>query len=512
MVAKKKQDNNSQQSPSPQQEDLSSLQNRVEQLEHDKPLHEMIEAIYLELGRALHGISNITDSSLPEFLEQYSEKTNQQLGHYLQGLQEKLALTEKAVQETNEAFKRELEQKNSELDNLKKELQDNKSKLNHSNTELNHKINEINNLENELQDNNSKLNHSNTELNHKINEINNLENELHDKNNELIRLEDKLEREQELRREDIANLQNELQYKDSEVLNLRETLTREQQARQEITSRFWTDKDNLLQEKEHYKSLFQFRDYENSKLTGKANSLSRENAKLKNTADTLSSWIDQLEKGILTLLHSKRWKIGSAAGEFQRKITFRPKQPMPEDHLKDIIHKHNNWKQGNPDLLKTIRRSSDQKHPVQAQSVDGKYHQKNITLLTGWIEELQKSTNTLLQSKRWKTGNAVGELKRKMLLRSKEPMPNDYINGVFEDYNSKKIHTKDKAGLKTLESIMDRLEKGLTALINSSRWKTGSRIGNIQQKLLFRPKEPMPADHIEDIINKYRQWKTKNYF
>ncbi len=55
---------------------------------------------------------------------------------------------------------------------------------------------------------------------------------------------------------------------------------------------------------------------------------------------------------------------------------------------------------------------------------------------------------------------------------------------------------------------MEEMEKATSVLLNSARWKMGNRLGELKQRLLFRPKDPLPSDLLLSIMQEYRQWKA----
>ncbi len=60
---------------------------------------------------------------------------------------------------------------------------------------------------------------------------------------------------------------------------------------------------------------------------------------------------------------------------------------------------------------------------------------KDKDRLTKWLDDLQVGISELLSSNRWKMGNALGELQRKLLLKPNVPMPAKFIEKVLGQYN-----------------------------------------------------------------------------
>ena len=72
----------------------------------------------------------------------------------------------------------------------------------------------------------------------------------------------------------------------------------------------------------------------------------------------------------------------------------------------------------------------------------------------------------------------------------------------FRDYENKNL----KHLVRNLLRWNEKLEKGICALLNSKRWKMGNTLGELLRKLLFRSRESMPADYLEETIYKYNEW------
>jgi glycosyltransferase involved in cell wall biosynthesis len=75
----------------------------------------------------------------------------------------------------------------------------------------------------------------------------------------------------------------------------------------------------------------------------------REN-KQQETIGLLSNWIEQLNTGIVSLLNSKRWKIGKGIGEAKNKLLFKSNIAAPEKFLKDILGQYQRWKNKEVDI------------------------------------------------------------------------------------------------------------------------------------------------------------------
>ena len=61
---------------------------------------------------------------------------------------------------------------------------------------------------------------------------------------------------------------------------------------------------------------------------------------------------------------------------------------------------------------------------------------QDIERLGGWIEKLGHGTSALLSSQRWKTGCALGELRRRMLFQPRVPLASDLFEDVLRKFHA----------------------------------------------------------------------------
>ena len=82
----------------------------------------------------------------------------------------------------------------------------------------------------------------------------------------------------------------------------------------------------------------------------------------------------------------------------------------------------------------------------------------------------------------------------------------------FRDYENNKLRHelkfKDEDNKKLIKWI-EKLNVSISKLLQSKRWKTGHFIGELQRKLLIRPKRIMEEDKINEIFYDYRSWKKQ---
>ncbi len=94
----------------------------------------------------------------------------------------------------------------------------------------------------------------------------------------------------------------------------------------------------LQQKNDDLIALLNFRDRENLKLINKIEALTRE-------LETLTAWLDRLEKGTATLFASRQYKTAKALFDLKRKALNKTQAFLPEDYIKDILQRYKNWKE-----------------------------------------------------------------------------------------------------------------------------------------------------------------------
>jgi hypothetical protein len=124
---------------------------------------------------------------------------------------------------------------------------------------------------------------------------------------------------------------------------------------------------------------------------------------------TEDSLMRQLENDVQQLSTSTRWKVSNAVIRLINTMLLRKKQPMPLDHMQDIIKEYKNIKS-------TLQNISPE-------------------LTQRWKRNLESDLNALLASKRWQLGNGLVRLVEIILLRKKQPMAIDHMQALFEQFS-----------------------------------------------------------------------------
>ncbi len=144
--------------------------------------------------------------------------------------------------------------------------------------------------------------------------------------------------------------------------------------------------------------------------------------------------------------------------------------------------------------------------------------EKNIAQLRDWIVELNKGFAVLTASRRYRIGNLIVNLIRRLTFRKKGPADVEHMARVFNRFKAWK--QKRKAGgsvennytaddLEQLRHLFEALKKNLEMLLHSKRWKLGNFAGTVIAIPLGKGKKAPEAENIINILADYSQWKPE---
>lgn len=289
----------------------------------------------------------------------------------------------------------------------------------------------------------------------------------------------RLEVERAEQREEVGRLREELEQqqavlraKEAEVVELRQRMD---------------DKEHALAEKD--RQLLEFKD----KVNRQAQDIEK-----------LTGWVEQMRAGVSRLLKSRRWKVGNALGELQRKMLFKRRQPMVTNSIENIYQDFQKWKvnrTGDSTTSFSIEQSSS------SGSVSTSY---DLTQLRHWLEQLEHGMNRLLRTRRWKIGNAIGFVSSVFHGSVKSPLASEHMREIFLQFRNWSPQLgNENSDIQKLARWIEQLQQDYEALLNSRRWKIGDRIVTFTNSLFIRKKGPMVTDHIEIIFSSFKGWQVK---
>lgn len=156
---------------------------------------------------------------------------------------------------------------------------------------------------------------------------------------------------------------------------------------------------------------------------------------------------------------------------------------------------------------------------------------QDIEKLAGWVEQMMAGVSLLLSTHRWKVGNALGELQRKILFKRRQPIVTDSIDYICQDFQRWKQAQKEQlkevnltgsvATIKTsgldatsddvmkLRHWLEQLEHGMNMLLLTRRWNIGNSIGFVSLAFRGVAKPRMAFDNISEIFLQYRNWSPR---
>jgi hypothetical protein len=120
--------------------------------------------------------------------------------------------------------------------------------------------------------------------------------------------------------------------------------------------------------------------------------------------------MERLHKDFQALLGSRRWK----AGTLVVRLLGRAKNPKPVIRINEVFAEFDQWKKNtDPSFIS----------------------HGEVRKLQRWMKRLHKDFQSLLGSRRWKIGNAIGNITTLGIRRSKKPTAVDRIQEIFKQYS-----------------------------------------------------------------------------
>ncbi len=200
----------------------------------------------------------------------------------------------------------------------------------------------------------------------------------------------------------VKSLQKALQAEQSEKESLQEALQAEQSEKQIL-------REILQKEQGEKKSLresLQAEGKEKLKYRHKVNNLEIINKDL----SQLKKWLEDMQWHSNIILKSKSWKIGSCIGYFSSLLRGKSKISPEYLNLKSVFNEYEGW---TPD-------------PVNLEN--------DIDKLSKWIEKVESNYYSLIRTNRWKTGNKIINILRKITFREAKPIGTKMFDNAVNNY------------------------------------------------------------------------------
>ncbi|MFO7803436.1 MAG: hypothetical protein R6V55_14190 [Desulfovermiculus sp.] len=201
--------------------------------------------------------------------------------------------------------------------------------------------------------------------------------------------------------------------------------------------------------------------------------------------------VQKLHKQFQALLQSRRWRIGHALGRvsgifFRRKSKKRADQRMQElfAQLEAVKIRQSSLSGGS--------RSFD----VKGQNI------------VKWMEQLSKSFQAVLRSRRWRVGSSLISLFSRVLGRTSRPTSVLRMQKIFDDFQSWKQYrfagSLTRQEMRQLKNWMDQLEKDFHALLVSRRWRLGCALAWPLGLLYRKSGKTSALEKMDKIFEDYR--------
>lgn len=145
-------------------------------------------------------------------------------------------------------------------------------------------------------------------------------------------------------------------------------------------------------------------------------------------------WQDRLSKSDQELVDLREHVTGIKSELHKERMAFCEERERLKAEVSEL--RHNIFDKDHA-LAEKDRQLSEFKDKVNRQTQD-------IEMITAWIEQMKAGFAMLLDTHRWKMGNALGELQRKMLFKRRQPMVTDCIDSMYQDFQKWKQENKDQ--------------------------------------------------------------------
>jgi hypothetical protein len=213
----------------------------------------------------------------------------------------------------------------------------------------------------------------------------------------------------------------------------------------------------------------------------KVRSLSQERAQLQ-------AWIKELHRQYLSLLSSRRWRIGNALVTYAGFAFGRRGRAQGMDRmgmiftrfqrsleLKDAAHRSH---QAENDGSRTIRR----------------------------MERLQKDFQLVIGSRSWRLGNRFVHLASNLFLQTRKPTSVTRMEEIFSQFQGWKCNVNPTSltgqEMKHLARWMELLQKDFNALFASRRWRLG-RAFSAPVRVFRRRSGPGVVERVNAVFEDY---------
>ena len=215
--------------------------------------------------------------------------------------------------------------------------------------------------------------------------------------------------------------------------------------------------------------------------------------------EKLNNLIEQFNCLVTSMVESNRWKLGNLFYSVYRKILFKPLEPSPKVHQKKLINK---FQRSN--LNFSNAHSNSDKYPSP----------ENLTYV---IEEFDRLVTSMIESNRWKLGNLLYTVYRKILLQPLDPSPQEHQKRLLNKFqksnrNLTNAHSNSKKyqSVENLVNVIEGFNDLVTSMLHSNRWKLGNFFYTIFRQMLFKPLDPPPQVWQNHLRKRFQSWKEKS--
>lgn len=162
-------------------------------------------------------------------------------------------------------------------------------------------------------------------------------------------------------------------------------------------------------------------------------SLKARNQELARFLDTLDA---AFEPPSIAARSVERVEAARLEAEIKQQEHTAAREKLRIDNREELGRMRERLEKATEGLDQKTRRISLVRTRLNREAENARRETENVRQLIRWIEEIDRGVSALLASRQWKTGQAIGELARKVSRRAPAPTVPDHLRSVLEQYRN----------------------------------------------------------------------------
>jgi predicted nucleic acid-binding Zn-ribbon protein len=309
--------------------------------------------------------------------------------------------------------------------------------------------------------------------------------------------------------QDLATVQKDIRKKDASLKHLDEQLTLRDGELAGLNERL-KDKDQSLQNQknlitEYFNALAEseakqvrlteqvvrLRDTKNQlqqKLKEERDQFRAKILSLRQERAQLQRWMKVLHRQYVSLVNSRRWRLGNAIVKYFGVVFGRSGQAKGIVRMQEIFVA----------FQKYLKSRNAAEGPGQT-GVDG-------PKMIRWMERLQKDFKRVMDSRIWRFGNGLINAAAALILQKRKPVSVIRMKGIFNDFQEWRGNMNPNSlthqEIKQITGWLNRLEKDFNSLFASRRWRLGKAL-SFPVRIFRRGAGPGVVERVKMVFEEY---------